>query len=193
MGTILIIGLVILGIYGLYLLVDFISFCKKYPDDEKSFFHLTDAQRAYYYKKIDEIMKLCWDQNTYIFNWNIWFDRRDEVIWCGDENVLKTIDSDFRAYGCFQVWNINACLGNSFESESNDIREDMVMELKSMENSIILNLRSMFSYENGRVNENCCPEIVSIYRDKLYRLLRGEIDWTRENINKIIELGDSIT
>ena len=193
LGIVIGLVLVIIMICIICNIIDFVRYCindNQVPEEKK---YLTDADRRYYYNKLDEIMKLCWNKDTYIFNWDIWFERRDEVIWCGDESVLKTIDDDFRAYGNFQVDHINACLENSFQCGSDVIRDDMVRKLKNMQNDIILNLAGMYSYKNAVYNVDNCPEIVDVYRGKLYSLIRGEIAWTRENIKTIVELGDNIT
>ncbi len=193
LSAIILITLIIIGIYLLYKIIDFIKFCIADNGGEEIKRYITDEERRYYYTTLNEIMKMCWNKDTCVFSWDIWLDKRDEVICCGDESVLKTIDYDLRSYGRLQIFRINACLENCFQCGSNIIREDMVIKLKNMQNDIIFNLGGMYAYENGVHNPDNCPEEVRIYRKSVYSLLIGEIDWTRENIKKIVELGNYIT
>lgn len=152
--------------------------------------------RGHYLNMISNIMRECWDEKTFIFNWDIWFDRRDEVIWSSDKIVLETIDYDFKCYGGLQVMYINTFLENLFESENNEIREEIRVYLKNImkkkDNNIIVNLACMFSFKNGECHDDICPNAVSIYRDSLFKLFYGNIDWTYENIGEIAALGNEI-
>ncbi len=149
---------------------------------------MSDSTRAYYYNLLDEIMKSCFDNDTNEFNWDIWFERRDEIIWCGDDSILNTIASEFSSYGRFQVQWISACLENSFDSKTGKVRKDMVNKLKNMESNIIRNLESMFSMQKGEFQNEICPKNIIEFRNNLYKLLDGEIEWTKENIRKMIEI-----
>lgn len=146
----------------------------------------------FYYDLWDEIIHQCWNRDTYEFNWQTWFDRRDEIIWCGNETVLKTIDSDFRAYGIMQIYKINALLENSFDSKGN-VRVDIMDKFLSCESNIILNLCSMFAFKNGEYKEDNIPEDIKKYREALYYLCHEKIEWNKQNILKITHMGNAIT
>ncbi|MCH5265385.1 MAG: hypothetical protein J1F02_05765 [Lachnospiraceae bacterium] len=156
--------------------------------------------KNHYYSMLSDIMKACWDERNYIFNWAVWFHRRDEVIWTGHKFILKEIDDEFKYYGRLQVMYINSTLENLFEYGSNEIREDLKMRMKNwikgdVNRDILLNLNAMFSFKDGQCEDKLCPETVKIYRSNLWDLLYGEIDWsqwTPEKVNKIVALGEKI-
>ena len=64
----------------------------------------------------------------------------------------------------------------------------MVDKINCMENNIIRNLLGMFSMQNGQHHPEICPSNIAEFRNKIYDLLRGKMEWNRENINKIITI-----
>lgn len=150
---------------------------------------MTEAKRSYYYNLLDSIMKLCWNYDTGIFNWEIWKKREDELIWCGDDFILKAIDDEFRAYGRLQIVQINAWLENSFSVNGCEVRKEVVNKLLGMEKNILRNLCGMFSMQQGRYVAGSCPKDVRMYCDNVYRLLRGQVEWSKENVRRIVGMG----
>jgi hypothetical protein len=145
-----------------------------------------------YYDILDSIMHDCWDGETYTFNWKNWFDRRDEIIWCNVSSVLKQIDYEFAACGWRQVGYINALLENMFVIGGEEVRKDILLKIQNLESDILLNLRAMFSFENGQCNENICSDKVVKYREYIYKIIHGNIPLEKERIKEIINLGNEI-
>lgn len=145
-----------------------------------------------YYDALDSIMHDCWDNNTYTFNWQNWFDRQDEIIWCNVSSVLKQIDYEFAACGCKQVAYINSLLENIFVMGSEEVRRDILIKIENLQSNILLNLISMFSFKNGQYNQNICPDKVVKYREYIYNIIYGNIPLEKERIKEIINFGNDI-
>lgn len=145
-----------------------------------------------YYDTLDSIMHDCWDNNTYTFNWQKWFDRQDEIIWCNVSSVLKQIDYEFAACGWKQVVYINSLLENMFVNGSEEVRKDILLKIENLQSNILLNLESMFSFENGQCNQSICPDKVVKYRECIYNIINGNIPLEKEKIKEIINLGNDI-
>ena len=135
-----------------------------------------------------EILNACWNESSSTFDWKVWFDRRDEIIHTAPEIVLKDLDFTLRSYGEYQIYYINAILGGYSSNPSGTIRR-----IKSIEQTIILDLASMYSFKNGECDSSICPEEVTLYRQNLYDIIYGRIDVNEKKIESIIQLGVKAT
>ena len=89
----------------------------------------------WYWKLEDEIMKSCWNNDTFIFDWNKWFDRRDEIIHTAPTAVLEGIDSDFRAYGRMKIYFINAIISSN-SSDIEAIRRKILSDMTLLQDTV---------------------------------------------------------
>ena len=139
-------------------------------------------------KLVGEILHNCWDGKKYIFDWKVWFDRRDEIIHTARKNVLEDIDFSIRSYGINQIYYINAILSGYSSNPSGTIQR-----IKSIEATIIRDLASMFSFKNGICEPAICPQNVTLYRKYLYDIMYGKIVVNEKVVNYIIQLGVNVT
>ena len=82
---------IVIGIIGLYIIGNKEKCSQKGDSLTKN-----DRLLQYYYGLQGEIFEQCFDERTAIFNFNIWFDRRDEIIHSAPTEVLQHMDSDFK-------------------------------------------------------------------------------------------------
>ena len=93
--------------------------------------------------KMSEILDACWNNETYEFNWDIWWDREDEIFYDdSDQGIRKAVHSEFENIGKRQVGYINMFLE---WMKDDTLKASAISKIKAM-NKIILDLSSMFTF-----------------------------------------------
>lgn len=178
-----------------YLAIGFAFICGGHSllekDREKTRGGISPERMSYYWDLERDIFNQCFDEETTIFNWDMWFKRRDEIIHTAPENVLMDIDSEFMYRGRLQIYRINAIINNWILSKtpfepSAGIRK-LQREIRDTE--ILLNLPSMYSFKMAKCDRINCPDEVERYCSLLSDILYGRKAASRKTFENIVQLG----
>lgn len=149
---------------------------------------------GHYWNLEQEIIHQCYDEERRLFNWKLWFERRDEIIWTAPEEVLRGIDSDIRNCGMQQIYMINAIVDGLILSTEpfNPLPGLARLRQTIYDTDILLNLESMFCFQLGQ-STGIAPQYVTDLRRILYDIMYNPSQVTFEKMKTISQLGHSIT
>ena len=148
------------------------------------------AATNYRRKKMWEIFTECWNSKTYEFNWDIWWDREDEILYDdSDQGIRKAVHSEFENMGQRQVGYINMFLEWMKDASG---KAKAISEIKARER-IVRNFASMFTQPDRVLSNTTLCNMVEQYRHDLYDYIIYERKTlTPAKLDDMIRRGEAI-
>ncbi|RGG27500.1 hypothetical protein DWY19_12095 [Coprobacillus sp. AF24-1LB] len=135
------------------------------------------------------MLNRCFSSRTLEFNWHLWHEEDWSLYAGGNETLEKKLRmraaSELENKGKVQIRWINSELKNMVNA---DYRNLSVMHIKEKEQSIVVNLVSMFELTDDRLRSE-----VEQYRQDIYDyILYGRKQLNSEKLSDMIKRGDTI-
>ena len=140
--------------------------------------------------KMSEILDACWNNETHEFNWDIWWDREDEIFYDdSDQGIRKAVHSEFENIGKRQVGYINMFLE---WMKDDTLKATAISKIKAM-NKIILDLSSMFTFpEDVPSNTSLCNMVKQYQQDLWDYIIFERKTLTPSKLDDMIRRGNAI-
>ena len=149
------------------------------------------AATNYRRKKMWEILTECWNSKTYEFNWDIWWDREDEILYDdSDQGIRKAVHSEFENMGQRQVGYINMFLE---WMKDDTLKATAISKIKAMNRNIIPSLSSMFTFPKDVPSNTSLCNMVKQYQQDLWEYIIWEKKTlTPAKLDDMIRRGEAI-